>query len=79
MVVQGVTEVSIPMDLGTIVDTRSARMEVFDRRSRRQKTSCGGGVEFEKVFRPIQHERHPRQGGQSPWPIVVSPIADSVI
>ena len=53
----------------------------FNRRSRRQKTSCGGrglvlwAVQFEKVFSPIRHNWRRRRGGQSPWPIVVSPVA----
>ena len=43
----GVTEVSIPMDLGTIVDTRSARMEALIGEARGKKTRVEGGwVEF---------------------------------
>ena len=41
----GCREGAIPMDLGTVVDSRSSRMKV-DRRSRKQVPSYGGGLEF---------------------------------
>ena len=65
-------EVKIPMDVGTLVDTRSARMEALidDAGSKQPCAEVGGLLLW---FRPTWFERY-TCWGKSPWPIF-SPVA----